>query len=230
MQNQKVTVGLLALAIAIIVGGSFGSIVVTRKKFLEDFNHMNGYYKQALFLTGQGKREEAKAQYDLFANAFGDFSNKYQSYRPFVIKNDQKFGTNLTQVALLIKVTKDGVYTGDLAQTHRELEAVRPIFQDVFKRNGFSMLSMALVDFHDIMEELIAASDAKDTTTLLAAYPRVDAALVAIEQEDNSAEIQVIRKNLEDLKELASNGKVEQLSAKAAELKASFIKVYLVKG
>ena len=100
----------------------------------------------------------------------------------------------------------------------------------MFKRNGFSMLSMALVDFHDIMEEVIAAADAKDINQLLAVYPNVDNALVAIEKEDNSPEIQVIRKNLNDLKSLADSGKQGELSAKAAELKTSFIKVYLVKG
>lgn len=230
MQNQKITISLLALSVVIISAGSFGSVIVTRKKFLEDFNQMNSYYKQALFLTGQSKRDEAKNQYDLLSAEYAKFSSKYAIYRPYVIKNDSQFSTDLSSVGKIIASTKDGVYTGDLPTTHKELEAVRPVFQEMFKRNGFSMLSMALVDFHDIMEEIITAADAKDASQVIAVYPKVNEALMAVEKEDNASEIQAIRKNLDSLKQLADEHQSDQFSAKAAELKASFIKVYLVKG
>jgi len=230
MSKQKITIGLLILAIAIITFGAFGSVVVTRKRFLEDFNRMNSYYKQALFLTGQSKREEASKQYDLLTTEYMRFSAKYTAYRPYAIKNDSKFGTDLINVGKIIASTKDGVYSGDLPSTHKELEAIRPIFQEMFKRNGFSMLAMALVDFHDKMEEIIAAADAKNNELVISIYPKVNESLVAIEKEDASSEIQIIRKNLDSLKQLAEEGKSDELGAKAAELKASFIKVYLVKG
>lgn len=230
MSNKKITISLLALSLAIIAAGSFGSVVITRKKFLEDFNQMNGYYKQALFLTGQSKRDEAKTQYDLLTTEYARFGAKYSAYRPFAIKKDGQFNADLSTVGNIIESTKDGVYTGDLPATHVKLEAVRPIFQDMFKRNGFSMLSMALVDFHDIMEEIIAVADAKDPKQVLSVYPKVNEALMAVEKEDSSTEIQAIRKNLEELKKLADEGKSSELSGKAAELKTSFIKVYLVKG
>jgi hypothetical protein len=230
MSNKKITISLLILSVLIIAAGSFGSLVVTRKKFLEDFNQMNGYYKQALFLTGRSKRDKAKIQYDLLTIEYSRFSSKYSIYRPYVIKNDDKFSSDLASVGKIIESTKDGVNSGDLPATHIELEAVRPIFQEMFKRNGFSMLSMALVDFHDIMEEIIEAADAKDSKLVLSVYPKVNEALMAVEKEEMSSEIQTIRKNLDSLKMLAEEGKSDELSAKAAELKASFIKVYLVKG
>ncbi len=228
--NSKTTVLLLILTVVLLAIGSFASITITRKKFLENFNGMNGYYKQALFLTGQGKREEAKVQYDLLVSGFASFSAKYSNYKPYVIRTDYQFDQDLKSVSQIISSAKDGVYNGDLPATHKQLEAVRPIFQEMFKRNGFSMLSMALVDFHDIMEEIITASDAKNSAEVLKVYPKTDLALKAIEVEDNSAEIKVIRKNLDDLKSLAEQGKDTSLSAKAGELKSSFIKVYLVKG
>jgi len=230
MQNHKVTLILAGISLAILVIGSYVSITITRKKFLEDFNRMNGYYKQALFLTGQSKRDEAKQQYDLWRTAFGEFSKKYATYRPLAIRADAKFSSDLNTVEEIITAAKDGVYTGDLPATHKQLETVRPIFQEMFKRNNFSMLSMALVDFHDLMEKTIAAADAKDSQSLLASYPEVDNALKAIEKEDNSSEVQTIRKNLEELKSLANENNSNALSAKAAELKTSFIKVYLKKG
>ncbi len=221
---------LAGLAIAILGIGSFVSTTITRKKFLEDFNRMNGYYKQALFLTGQNKRDEAKTQYDLLVINYEQFNQKYSSYKPYVIRQDDKFNSDLEVVKNLITNAKDGVYGGDLPTTHKQLEEIRPIFQEMFKRNGFSMLLMALVDFHDIMEQIITAADAKNAEEVLEVYPKVDAALAAVGKEENSTEIQTIRKNLDDLKNLALSKKTDELAAKAAELKTSFIKVYLVKG
>lgn len=228
--NYKITVLLLILTLVILGVGSFASMTITRKKFLEDFNRMNGFYKQTLFLTGQSKRDEAKIQFDSLFGAYTEFQNKYQFYRPYVIRNDNKFSEDLANVKSVIISVKDGVYTGDLLQTHKQLEEIRPIFQEMFKRNGFSMLSMALVDFHDIMEKLITAADAKDAKQLLEVYPEANSALQKIEKEDTSNDIQVIRKKLDDLRNLAESGQIENLSAKAAELKTNFIKVYLQKG
>jgi hypothetical protein len=228
--TYKTTVFLFVLTVLILITGSFVSVTITRKKFLEDFNRMNGYYKQTLFLTGQTKRDEAKIQYDLLVTAYSDFKNKYQTYRPYTIRNDHEFSKDVASVEAIISSVKDGVYTGDLQETHKKLEIIRPVFQEMFKRNGFSMLSMALVDFHDIMEKLITAADLKDAKILLEVYPQADQTLQLIEQEDSSSDIRTIRKNLTDLYDLANTGKISDMKAKAAEMKANFIKVYLQKG
>jgi len=228
--NSKALASLLGLSLILVGVGSVISITITKKKFLEDFNHMNGFYKQTLFLTGQSKRAEAKQQYDLLAIAYSDFNQKYSGYQPYSLRKDSELNSDLQTVQSIIANAKTGVETGDLVQTHKELEAVRPIFQEMFKRNGFSMLAIALVDFHDIMEEIIAAADAKNSQQLLAVYPKVDSALKLVEKEDNSSEVQIIRQNLESLKALAEAENSAALATKAAELKASFVKVYLIKG
>lgn len=230
MSKKKIAIILMTLSIVIITAGCYGNRVVGRKIFLEDFNQMNGYYKQALFLTGQSKRAEAGVQYELLVKQYAVFSAKYSSYRPYAIKNDEQFSKDLATIGEIIASSKDGVTSGDLVATHKQLEAVRPILQEMFKRNGFSMLSMALVDFHDIMEEIIEAADARDPKLVLSVYPKVSEALSAVEKEDSSSEIRTIREKLESLKQSADEGESDSLAAKAAELKSSFIKVYLVKG
>jgi hypothetical protein len=92
------------------------------------------------------------------------------------------------------------------------------------------MLAVYLVDFHDAMEKIIAASDAKDATQVITVYAEVDEKLKEVESVANDAEIQVIRNNLEAVLTLAREGKSDALSAKAAELKSSFVKVYLKRG
>jgi len=221
---------LLILTLILLSTGSLASMTITRKKFLEDFNHMNGFYKQTLYLTGQSKREEAIQQYDLLVSSYNEFSHKYSSFRPLVIRYDSRFLHDMTTVQNTIDSIKDDVHSGDLVQTHTTLETIRPIFQEMFKRNGFSMISMTLVDFHDSMEQLITAADAKDPKKLLSVYLQADAALLLIEKEDSSEDIQRIRNNLNQLKSLAETGQNDLLSAQAVELKTNFIKVYLMKG
>lgn len=234
-KNQKPLSSLQIISIvvlfAVLTGaGSFASIKITQNKFLEDFNKMNGSYKQALFLTGQSKRDEAKSNYNQWVISFQDFSQKYSQYKPFVLRNDSQFNSDLDKVATIIKDSKSGVYEGDLPLTHKKLEEVRPIFQEMFKRNGFSMLAITLTDFHDSMEKLITAADAKKPADIISNYPETNGILKQVEEQLNDDSIKAIRKNMDDLLKLAQDNKIDELSKKAAEMKSSFVKVYLIKG
>ncbi|MBK6387509.1 MAG: DUF2892 domain-containing protein [Rhodoferax sp.] len=220
----------VVLLATLLAGGSYASIFFTRKLFIEDFNVMNNFYKQTLFLTGKNEREKAVANYENLIPSFQKFQEKYTTYHPYALKGDTKLGPDLVQVAGMISGVNDLVRTGDLHQAHLALEKVRPVFQDIFKRNGFSMLAVALVDFHDEMELMLDAANAKDSAKLVALYPQVSEKLKAVEAETNDAEIQAIRKNLDDLLGLAKAAQTDQLPAKGDALKSSFVKVYLQRG
>ena len=226
------TVSYLIIALLVVLPfvSSYYSIFFTKKFFLEDYNRMNNFYKQTLFNTGQNKRPESIENYEKLSSEYGHFYAKYSAFRPFVLKYDNKFGEDLLHVKEMIAAAGTKVYDGDLPKLHTELESIRPIFQEILKRNNFSMLGVALVDFHDAMEKVIAASDQKDAGGVIAVYPEIDEKLKAVETEANDSEIQVIRKNLEDLLTLAKTGKNDDLAKKAAELKSSFVKVYLKRG
>lgn len=219
-----------ALLVAAVVGGSVASHVLTRQAFLADYNHMNGFYKQTLFLTGQAKRDEAIAQYEQLAPAFAVFQDRYANYRPYALKGDAQLDADLQAVANMIRNVAPLVRTGDLHQAHLDLEQVRPVFQGILKRNGVSLLSVALVDFHDAMETVLDAAAAQDSAKILALYPGVSEKLQAVEAAENDAAIQAIRQNLEAVKAAAQQGDTASLGAKADALKASFVKVYLKRG
>lgn len=210
-------VAVLAL-LGAIVGGSYASAFFSRKFFLEDFNAMNHYYKQTLFLTGKADREKANANYDLWVPAFDQFQNKYSVFRPYALRSDSQLTADLEKVKGMMMAVKEAVKTGDLQQAHLDLEKVRPVFQEIFKRNGFSMLSVALVDFHDAMELILDAANAKDVGKTLGLYDPV------------SAKLQAIRLQLDALKTLAKEGKPNALPEQAERLKTSFVKVYLKRG
>lgn len=218
------------ILIAEVVGGSFASSFLTSKLFLKDFNAMNEEYKQTLYLTGKNEREKAVAHYESLLPAYTRFKEKYTSYRPYILRNDTQLPSDLARVAGMLSGVKELVYSGDLKAAHLGLEEVRPVFQEMFKRNGFSMLSVALVDFHDEMERLLDAAAAKDSAKLVALYAQASDKLKAVEAESNDAEIVAIRRNLDDLNELAKTAQAESLAKKGDELKANFIKVYLKRG
>ena len=224
----KIVFALLFVIIAI--AGSYHGAFFTKKFFLDDYSRMNNFYKQTLFYTGQDKREEAVANYDKLVYEYSIFISKYTKYHPYSIKSDNEFNADLEKIFGIINSLKENVYTGDLKQSHTNFEAVRPIFQDILKRNNFSMLAVTLVDFHDAMEKIIAAADVKNSKQLLEVYSEADTKLKAVEEIVNDSEIQNIRTKLEEIVELSKNGKVDLLSAKAAELKSAFVKVYLKRG
>jgi hypothetical protein len=216
--------------VAVLVGGSYGSHFMTRKLFLEDFNAMNDHYKQTLFLTGKNERAKATEKYDLLLPAFARFRAKYSAYRPYALKNDTQLSSDLVAVQGMLAGVNEQVRTGDLQQAHLALEKVRPVFQQMFKRNGFSMLSVALVDFHDDMELMLEAATSKNADKLVALYPQVSDKLKAIEAEANDSEIQTIRKNLDALRTQADAKALDALPAAGDALKTSFVKVYLKRG
>ena len=216
--------------VVMLMGGSYGSQFMTRKLFLEDFNAMNDHYKQTLFWTGKNERAKATEKYDLLLPAFARFQAKYSAYRPYALKNDTQLSADLVAVQSMLAGVNEQVRTGDLQQAHLALEKVRPVFQLVFKRNGFSMLSVALVDFHDDMELMLEAATSKNADKLVALYPQVNDKLKAIEAEANDAEIQTIRKNLDALRTQAEAKALDALPAAGDALKTSFVKVYLKRG
>jgi hypothetical protein len=220
----------IVVIVGIAIGGSYASDFFSKKFFLEDYNAMNQYYKQALFFTGQDKRDEAIVNYTTLVTNYDVFQTKYTNYHPYVVSNDKQFNADIQKIATMIAFPKEKIMTGDLKSAHLDLEQVRPVFQDILKRNGFSMLAVYLVDFHDAMEKIIAASDAKDSNLVLSLYPEVNEKLNVVEEVANDPEIEAIRQNLEQLITLAKSNQPDALPAKAGELKSSFVKVYLKRG
>ena len=77
---------------------------------------------------------------------------------------------------------------------------------------------------------VLDAANQKDSAKLMALYPQVSDKLKAVEAETNDAEIQDIRKNLDELLTLAKDARNDAMPAKGDVLKSSFVKVYLKRG
>lgn len=213
-----------------LVGGSYASALLSRKLFLEEFNAMNHFYKQTLFLTGKNQRQQAQESYEKLVPAYTVFQAKYTRYQPYALRADTQLASDLDHIAAIMAGVANPLQTADLAQVHLDLEKIRPLFQDIFKRNGFSMLSVALVDFHDAMEVLLEAAKAQDVAKTLQAYAQADETMKAVEAQSHDADIQLIRKSLDALQAAAKDGARTDLPSLAGQLKSSFIPVYLQRG
>lgn len=229
MHRKTMGRSIIGIALTSILFG-FASSFFTKKIFLEDFATMNNNYKQLLFNSGKEKRAESISFYEKLIPAYNEFQEKYTNYQPLILRWDENFTYDIAKVGVMINNVKDGIYEWDLVATHKALEAIRPIFQDIFKRNGFSMVAIALVDFHDIMEVIIEWADDKDTNKIIETYPLADEKLKEVESELNDEWIQSIRKNLDIILNMAKNNQLEWLGKQGADLKASFVKVYLIRG
>lgn len=195
--------------------------------FLEDFNQVNDPYKKTLFATGQGQRNESINNYENLTKALTAFQEKYKDFRPSEIISDKQFSGDMKNVSVIVSGVKDDVYTGDLTGAHKKLEEVRPIFQKILTRNGLLPLSVALVDFHDVMELVLDAANNKDAAGVLEVYPKADEKLRTVEAISSDPGIMAIRANLDGIMSLAKENKTAELPAKAGDLKAGYVKVYL---
>ena len=195
--------------------------------FLQDFNRVNDPYKETLFATGQGQRNDSIKNYANLTNALMAFQEKYKDYRPQEIESDKQFSGDIMNVSAIISSVKEDVYTGNLTDAHKTLEGVRPIFQGILTRNNLLPLSVALVDFHDTMELVLDAANNKDATGVMEVYPKADEKLRAVESISDDSGIKAIRANLDAVMNLAKENNTAELPAKASDLKASYVKVYL---
>lgn len=195
--------------------------------FLQDFNLVNDPYKKTLFATGQGQRNDSIKYYENLTDALTAFQEKYKNYRPQEIKSDTQFSDDMNDVSAIISGVKEDIYTGNLTEAHKTLEGVRPIFQGILTRNNLLPLSVALVDFHDTMEQVLDAANNKDATGVMEVYPKADEKLKAVESINDESGIKAIRANLDAVLNLAKENKTAELPAKASDLKASYVNVYL---
>ena len=211
-----------------ITGGAASDLKTANEShFLKDFDLVNDPYKKTLFATGQGQRNDSIKNYKNLTDSLALFQEKYKDHLPAEINSDKQFSEDIMNVSSIVSGVKEDVYSGNLTEAHLKLEAVRQIFQNILIRNNLMSLSVALVDFHDVMEVVLDAANDKNAAGVLDAYPQADEKLSAVEAISDESGITAIRANLDGLANLAEGNKAEELPAKASDLKTSYVKVYL---
>lgn len=162
-KNKKIIIYSISIVfvILLVIGGTFIYRQKTQEAFGQSYNLMNANYKAVLFASGQEKPETAALML-AYQESFKTFYDAY-SVNPISPYSDDgewkisldKIGATIMRADILIKENKS-------KDAHLELEQVRQVWQETFKRNNVTMLGFYLTEFHDIMEKAIEESEQGD--------------------------------------------------------------------
>jgi hypothetical protein len=221
---------LVIIVIVFIIAGAIASYFVTKNQFLNDFNRINKDYKKLLVSTSQNNRADSIANYEYLAADYESFYEKYSSYKPYVIRKDKSFGADIKKIKEIIEESKHKIYYGNITSGYIALGSIRPVINDIRRRNKLEGDKAAFSDFYGSMEILIDAAKAGDIQEIERAYPLANEKLKYIESFMNTSEVQSIRINLDNIYTLAKKRELEKLSLRAAELESSYLNAYLKTG
>lgn len=209
---------LVIIVIVFIIAGAIASYFVTKNQFLNDFNRINKDYKKLLVSTSQNNRADSIANYEYLAADYESFYEKYSSYKPYVIRKDKSFGADIKKIKEIIEESKHKIYYGNITSGYIALGSIRPVINDIRRRNKLEGDKAAFSDFYGPMEILIDAAKAGDIQEIERSYPLANEKLKYIESFMNTSEVQSIRINLDNIYTLAKKRELEKLSLRAAEL------------
>ena len=221
---------LVIIVIVFIIAGAIASYFVTKNQFLNDFNRINKDYKKLLVSTSQNNRADSIANYEYLAADYESFYEKYSSYKPYVIRKDKSFGADIKKIKEIIEESKHKIYYGNITSGYIALGSIRPVINDIRRRNKLEGDKAAFSDFYGPMEILIDAAKAGDIQEIERSYPLANEKLKYIESFMNTSEVQSIRINLDNIYTLAKKRELDKLSLRAAELESSYLNAYLKTG
>ncbi len=240
MNKKKIIIiASVILSIFLIVGAIY---ILNHKKqedFGRKFNNMNEAYKKVLFATGQNQTESAALMLD-YNTAWSDFYTNYKTNAISPYSSDLKWQASLDSINNIVIFSTDLIDGDNLRDAHLELEKVRQIWQETFKRNDVTMLGFYLTEYHDLMEKAIEQADTKDIVALKdtcnsmkIAWDNVEQTPVNFKEADTLDYNNKIAANLENINKLCSavdNSDLEGIKDASSKLKGLFIPLYLKYG
>jgi hypothetical protein len=218
---------LLIILIIFLIGCSIISYYYTRQQFLQQVDNLEASYKPLLLSTIQEKRKDSITNYEIFKEQFDFFYNSYSDYRPVVIRLDSEFTNDLTEIKLLIEHSRAKVIYGNITAAYLELDLIRPILNNMLRRNGLDNIKVQLVDLQEAIDLIADSAKKGDANEVISRYYLANEKLKDVEVKINTTEMQFVREHLNALQSLAKQKDIDKLPSKAAELKSSYLRVYL---
>ncbi len=218
------------ILITLIILGTLGSYILTKRNFLNEFNEVNEDYKEVLISSVQANRDEAIGDYNKLSRDYTAFYEKYTSYHPYIIRGDKEFNKDLEKINFIIRDTAHKINYGNLTAGYTSLEAIRPLINNIRIRNKLQSDKVAFSDLYFSIELLAEASEAQDLQEITKAYTLANEKLKNIESFKNNSQIQLMRANLESINTLAKKNDLQKLPSRVSQLKSIYLQVYLGEG
>jgi len=129
-----ITISLVLIIASAAIGGYLSS-TMTRDIFLQDFGSIKEPYIAVLSDTSQGIRDQSISDYERLNSSFLAFDEKYRNYRPLAIKSDDRLSDDLVNITVIIRGSKEDVFSGDLSRAHNTLQKIGPMLQGIMRRS-----------------------------------------------------------------------------------------------
>ena len=131
-KNDGLKTALVLAAILLAVVGGFASHIYTKNILLEDLEEVNESYniaRQSLLADGIN----SSAEIDKLESSFAEFTAKYSSYRPLVVRMDGNFSSRNAEILAAISRSKQAGMQGDAPSSQRQLEGAGDIISAMIR-------------------------------------------------------------------------------------------------
>ena len=131
-KNDGLKTALVLAAILLAVVGGFSSHLYTKNILLEDLEEVNESYniaRKSLLADGIN----SSAEIDKLESSFGEFTAKYSSYRPLVVRMDGNFSSRNAEISAAISRSKQAGMQGDAASSQMQLEEAGDIISAMIR-------------------------------------------------------------------------------------------------
>ncbi|VVB64960.1 Uncharacterised protein [uncultured archaeon] len=135
-KDKKMVVVTAVLMVLVAGAGSYASVIMTKNILKEDLASIEEPYNLTLLSTEQDLRNESISRYELLNTSLGAFNKKYSDYDPFAVKFDEKFQGDMTNVSMIVKASRQDIFTGLLSDAHARLAVGKSLLQNIKKRDG----------------------------------------------------------------------------------------------
>jgi 4-hydroxy-3-methylbut-2-enyl diphosphate reductase IspH len=236
-KTKIIVYGILIVAlILLIIGGIFIYNQKTKEAFGQSYNNMNVDYKNVLFASGQEKPETSTLMSN-YKKSFQAFYSSYNTNPLSPYSKDIEWKNSLDKISTVIAKADILIKDNKSKEAHLELEKVRQVWQETFKRNNVTMLGFYLTEFHDIMEKAIEESDKKNFEKLYIICVDMNNAWAEVvntqtEFSNNQEYIAKISEETSNVNKFCDAVKNRQDTVKdlSANLKSTFVPFYLKYG
>jgi hypothetical protein len=136
-RKDKNLVVVTAVLMVLIAGiGSYTSATITKNILKGDLVSVEEPYNLTLLSAEKDLRKESISQYETLNTSIGSFNKKYSDYTPFAVKFDEKFQGDMANVSIIVKASRQDIFTGLLSDAHARLDVGKLLLQDIKKRDG----------------------------------------------------------------------------------------------
>jgi hypothetical protein len=135
-KDKKLVLVSAVLVVLIAVAGSYTSAMMTKNILKGDLESIIEPYNLTLLSTEKDLRNESISQYEMLNTSLGAFDRKYSDYTPFAVKFDEKFQGDMKNVSMIVKTSRQYIFTGSLSDSHARLAVGESLLQSIKKRDS----------------------------------------------------------------------------------------------